>query len=40
MITNLTSIGACRAVWVPGQDLATVHLMCNWMRKAYFVSTL
>ena len=22
-------IGTCRAVWVPGQDLATPHLMCN-----------
>ena len=26
----LTSIiGACRALWVPGQDLATPHLMRN-----------
>ena len=24
-----TCIGACRAVWVPGQDLATPHLMRN-----------
>ena len=24
-----TDIGACRAVWVPEQDLATPHLMCN-----------
>ena len=23
------AIGACRAVWVPGQDLATPHLMRN-----------
>ena len=22
-------IGACRAGWVPGQDLATLHLMHN-----------
>ena len=29
-------IGAWRAVWVPGQDLATPHLM----RKAYFVTKL
>ena len=22
----IASIGTCRAVWVPGQDLATLHL--------------
>ena len=22
-------IGACRAVWVPGQELGMPHLMCN-----------
>ena len=25
----LVGIGACRAVWVPGQDLAMPHLMRN-----------
>ena len=32
-------IGACRAVWVPGQDLATLHLMRN-CGKRVFVTTL
>ena len=27
------SIGACRAVWVPGQDLATPHLMRNCGKR-------
>ena len=27
------AIGACRAVWVPGQDLATPHLMCNCGKR-------
>ena len=31
----VTIIGTCRAVWVPGQGLATPQL---W--KAYFVTTL
>ena len=26
-------IGACRAMWVPGQDLATPHLMCNCRKR-------
>ena len=26
-------IGACRAVWVPGQDLATPHLMHNCGKR-------
>ena len=34
----LVHIGACRPVWVPGQDLATVHLMHNC--GTYFVTTL
>ena len=24
------NIGACRAVWVPSQDLATLYFMCNY----------
>ena len=32
-------ISACRAVQVPGQDLATPHLHDTPLRKAYFVST-
>ena len=27
--TYVIDIGACRALWVPGQDLAMPHLMCN-----------
>ena len=27
--TYVMDIGACRALWVPGQDLAMPHLMCN-----------
>ena len=27
------TIGACRAVWVPGQDLATLHLMHNCGKR-------
>ena len=27
------SIGACRAVQVPGQDLAAPHLMCNYRKR-------
>ena len=27
--TYVMDIGACRALWVPGQDLALPHLMCN-----------
>ena len=27
------TIGACRAVWVPGQDLATPHLMRNCGKR-------
>ena len=34
----LVHIGACRPVWVPGQDLATLHLMHNC--GTYFVTTL
>ena len=26
-------IGACRAVWVPGQNLAVPHLMCNCRKR-------
>ena len=26
---SIPAIGACRAVWIPGQDLATPHLMRN-----------
>ena len=26
-------IGTCRAVWVPGQDLAMLHLMCNCGKR-------
>ena len=26
-VVSEVAIGACRAVWVPGQDLATLHLM-------------
>ena len=26
---SLNATGACRAVWVPGQDLAMPHLMSN-----------
>ena len=33
-------IGACRAVWVPGQYLATPHLMHNCGKNNYFVTTL
>ena len=28
-LSPTNTIGACRAVWVPGQDLATPHLMRN-----------
>ena len=28
-LNGLVPIGACRAVWVHGQDVATPHLMCN-----------
>ena len=31
--TLLDHIGACRAVWVPGQDLATPHLMRNCGKR-------
>ena len=27
--TYVIDIGTCRALWVPGQDLAMPHLMCN-----------
>ena len=30
---GVSSISACRAVWVPGQDLATPHLMCNCGKR-------
>ena len=30
--TQVVHIGACRAVWVPGQDLAMPHLMHNCGR--------
>ena len=29
----LLCIGACRAVWVPGQDLAMLHLMGNCGKR-------
>ena len=31
------SIGTCRAVWVPGQDLATLHLMHNCRKSILFL---
>ena len=33
MISCQPGIGACRAVWVPRQDLATLHLMCNCRKR-------
>ena len=36
----LVGIGACRAVWVPGQDLAMPHLMRNCGKRTHFVTTL
>ena len=30
---NTMCIGACRAVWVPGQDLATLHLTRNCGKR-------
>ena len=33
------ALGACRAVWVPGQNLAMLHLMRS-CRKQFFVTTL
>ena len=35
----MSSIGACRAVWVPGQDLATPRIWCA-IAESYFVTTL
>ena len=32
-------IGACRAVWVHGQELAMPHLMCN-CRKRFCLYTV
>ena len=36
----LASIGACRAVWVPGQDLATPHLMRNCGKRILSLHSL
>ena len=33
MYQIVCNIGACRVVWVPGQDLAKPHLMCNCGKR-------
>ena len=33
----LSSIGACRPVWVPRQDLASPHLMCNSEKRILYL---
>ena len=33
--TYVMDIGACRALWVPGQDLAMPHLMCNCGKRIF-----
>ena len=32
-LESIEGIGGCRAVWVPGQDLATPHLMHNCRKR-------
>ena len=32
-LESIEGIGDCRAVWVPGQDLATPHMMCNCRKR-------
>ena len=34
------TIGTCRAVWAPGQDLASPHLMRNWEKRIFSLYTV
>ena len=36
----MLSIGACRAVWVPGQAIAKTIVFDGELRKPYFVAAL